>query len=456
MKHLRRFDEELNPGVYNRAAQGKEKIHGDVDAAKRLRDWAKTSEKGGKGYDIAYSCINPDKSQLIYKGIDYTAQMVKPTVRCVFFGSALSRKSYDELASNTMESVIEDWMGGNGPLSVSMVIDFETTETVDKTWTYEITISGRKIGENEDQFQTVTIDALDEGDARKKLVNMIKSSYPKIIGNPLESDVVKYKLVKGPLLGVDPKTSELMNKTNGVGWGSNKFGRWNKNLSTFVIEVRLSDSMHGLADRYSCNACGGAVTMDCYECEGDGAIWSDEADDNLTCTVCNGTGTHTCEECNGEDMTKDITKSKFLVDTFVPVVTMRPIPGKAPGDQSEVYSKYPWIGMFRTRDDAKRFLDNEWQRLINEDARTKWGKYGGVGGSLYEAVTDLVKEVMDVKNTKTVDYMEDAVSVIENISVGAMVDNRSSALASLNSIPRNISTRSKEECGALEFRPIKK
>jgi hypothetical protein len=53
---------------------------------------------------------------------------------------------------------------------------------------------------------------------------------------------------------------------------------------------------------------------------------------------------------------------------------------------------------------------------------------------------------MDVKNTKTVDYMEDAVSAIENISVGAMVDNRSSALASLNSNPRNIST----------FRPTKK
>jgi len=447
MKHLRRFDEELNPEVYRRAAQGKEKIHGDEKAAKKLRDWAKTSEKGGKGYDIAYNCINPDKSEMIYSGISYTAQMVKPTVRCVFFGSALSRKSYDEMASNTMESLIEDWMGGNVPISVSMVVDFETTETVDKTWTYEITISGRKIGESEDQFQTVTIDALDEGDARKKLWQMIKSSYPKIIGNPLESDVVKYKLVKGPSLGVDPKNSEFMHKANGVGWGSNKFCRWNKTISTFVIEIRLSDSMHGLADRYSCNACGGAVTMDCYECEGEGAVWRAEADDDVPCTICNGTGIHTCEECNGEDMTQGITKSKFLVDTFNPVVTMRPIPGRTVGyNQSEVYSKYPWIGMFRTRDDAKRFLDNEWQRLINEDPRTKWGKYGGVGGSLYEAVTDLVKEVMDVKNTNTVDYMEDTVSVIENISVGAMVDNRSSALASLNSIPRNIST----------FRPIKK
>jgi hypothetical protein len=433
MKHLRRFDEELNPEVYRRAAQGKEKIHGDVDAAKRLRDWAKTSEKGGKGYDIAYNCINPDKNEITYRGISYTAQMVKPTVRCVFFGSALSRKSYDEMASNTMESLIDDWMGGNGPLSVSMVVDFESTETVDKTWTYEIVISGRKIGESDDLFQTVTIDALDEGDARKKLSQMIKSSYPKIIGNPLESDVVKYKLVKGPSLGVDPKNSEFMHKANGVGWGSSKFGRYSKTISTFVIEVRLSDT-YGLVDRYSCHACGGAVTMDCYECEGEGVVW-------------NGTGTYTCGECNGEDMTQGITKSKFLVDTFNPVVTMRPIPGRTVGyNQSEVYSKYPWIGMFRTRDDAKRFLDNEWQRLINEDPRTKWSKYGGVGGSLYEAVTDLVKEVMDVKNTKTVDYMEDAVSAIENISVGAVVDNRSSALASLYSIPRNIST----------FRPIKK
>lgn len=441
MKHLRRFNEKLSPGFYNRAAQGKEKIHGDVDAAKALRDWAKTSESGGKGYDIVYSCINPDKSQVIYNGIDYTAQMVKPTVRCVFFGSALSRnKSYDTLASNTMESVIEDWMVGNGPLSVSMVVDFETTETVDKTWTYEITISGRKIGESEDQFQTVTVDALNENEALKKLVNMIKSSYPKIIGNPLESDVVKYKLVKGPSLGVDPKTSELMNKANGVGWGSSKFGRWNKTLSTFVIEVRLSDT-YGLSDKYHCHACGGAVTMDCYECDGEGLVWSDEADDDVTCTVCNGTGTITCEECEGEDMTKGITKSKFLVDTFVPVVTMRPIPGKAPGNQSEVYSKYPWIGMFRTRDDARRFLSDNWQRLINEDPRTRWNKYGGVGGSFYEAVTDLVKEVMDVNDTKTMDYMEDVVSAIENISVGAMVDNGGTlAVASLASNPRNIST----------------
>jgi hypothetical protein len=442
MKHLRRFNEKLSPGFYNRAAQGKEKIHGDVDAAKALRDWAKTSESGGKGYDIVYSCINPDKSQVIYNGIDYTAQMVKPTVRCVFFGSALSRnKSYDTLVSNTMESVIEDWMVGNGPLSVSMVVDFETTETVDKTWTYEITISGRKIGESEDQFQTVTVDALNENEALKKLVNMIKSSYPKIIGNPLESDVVKYKLVKGPSLGVDPKTSELMNKVNGVGWGSNKFGRWNKNLSTFVIEVRLSDSTYGLGGKYHCHACGGAVTMDCYDCDGEGSVWSDEADDNVTCTTCNGTGTITCGECNGEDMTKGITKSKFLVDTFRPEVTMRPIPGKAPGNQSEVYSKYPWIGMFRTRDDARRFLSNEWQRLINEDPRTRWNKYGGVGGSFYEAVTDLVKEVMDVNDTKTMDYMEDVVSAIENISVGAMVDNGGTlAVASLASNPRNIST----------------
>jgi hypothetical protein len=447
MRHLRRFNEELKPEVYRRAAQGKEKIHGDEDAAKRLRDWSKTSEKGGKGYDIAYNCINPDKSEITYKGISYTGQMVKPTVRCVFFGSALSRKSYDELASNTMESLIDDWMRGNGPLSVSMVVDFETTETVDKTWTYEIVISGRKIGESEDLFQTVTIDALDEGDARKKLSQMIKSSYPKIIGNPLESDVVKYKLVKGPSLGVDPKSSELMHKANGVGWGFSKFCGWNKTLSTFVIEIRLSDSMHGLHDKYSCNTCGGAVTMDCYECDGEGTVWSDEADDEVPCRICNGTGTYNCEECNGEDMTKDITKSKFLVDTFNPVVTMRPIPGKVAVNQSEVYSKYPWIGMFRTRDDAKRFLDNEWQRLINEDPRAKFNKNGGVGGSLYEAVTDLVKEVMDVKNTKTVDYMEDAVSAIENISVGAMVDNGGKlALASRDSNPRNIST----------FRPKKK
>lgn len=189
--------------------------------------------------------------------------------------------------------------------------------------------------------------------------------------------------------------------------------------------------------------------MDCYECDGEGSVWGhDDADDNVVCTICNGTGTHTCEECNGEDMTQGITKSKFLVDTFNPVVTMRPIPGRTVGyNQSEVYSKYPWIGMFRTRDDAKRFLDNEWQRLINEDPGTKWGKYGGVGGSLYEAVTDLVKEVMDVKNTKTVDYMEDAVSAIENISVGAMVDNGGTlAVASRDSNPRNIST----------FRPTKK
>jgi hypothetical protein len=442
MKYLKKFNEELSPGVYNRAADGKEKIHGDVDAAKRLRDWAKTSEKGGKGYDIAYNCINPDKNEITYKGISYTAQMVKPTVRCVFFGSALSRKSYDELASNTMESVIDDWMGGNGSLSVSMVVDFEATETVDKTWTYEIVISGRKIGESEDLFQTVTIDASDEGDARRKLSQMIKSSYPKIIGNPLESDVVKYKLVKGPSLGVDPKNSELMHRANGVGWGYSKFNRFNKTLSTFIIEVRLSVEMHGLADRYSCNACGGAVTMDCYECDGEGAVWSDEADDEVPCTICNGTGTYTCEECNGEDTTKDITKSKFLVDTFNPVVTMRPIPGRTVGyNQSEVYSKCPWIGMFRTRDDAKRFLDNEWQRLINEDPRTRWSKNGGVSGSLYEAVTDLVKEVMDVNNTNTVDYMEDAISVIENISVSAMVDNGGTlALASLNNIPRNIST----------------
>ena len=442
MKHLRRFDEELSPGVYNRAAQGKEKVHGNEKAAKRLRDWAKTSEKGGKGYDIVYSCINPDKSQLIYKGIDYTAQMVKPTVRCVFFGSALSHnKSYDTLANNTMESVIEDWMVGNEPLSVSMVVDFETTETVDKTWTYEITISGRKIGESEDQFQTVTIDALDEGDARKKLVNMIKSSYPKIIGNPLESDIVKYKLVKGPLLGVDPKTSELVNKANGVGWGSSKFGKWNKTLSTFVIEVRLSNSTYGLGDKYSCDACGGAVTMDCYDCDGEGSVWSDDADDNVTCTACNGTGTYTCVECEGEDMTKGITKSKFLVDTFGPVVTMRPIPGKVPRDQSEVYSKYPWIGMFMTRDDASRFLDDNWQRLINEDPRAKYNKNGGVSGSFYEAVTDLVKEVMDVNDTKTMDYMEDAVSTIENISVGAIVDNGGTlAVTSRDSNPRNIST----------------
>jgi hypothetical protein len=446
MKHLRRFDEELSPGVLNRAAEGKAKIHGDEAAAKRLRDWAKTSEKGGKGYDIAYSCIDTDKSQLLYRGINYTAQMVNPRVRCVFFGSALSRKSYDTLVSNTTDSLIEDWIHGNGPLSVSMVVDFEITETVDKTWTYEITISGRKIGESEDQFQTVTIDALDEGDARKKLWQMIKSSYPKIIGNPLESDVVKYKLVKGPSLGVDPETSELVNKANGVGWGSSRFGRWNKTLSTFVIEVRLSSSTYGMNDQYACDACGGAVTMDCYECDGEGSVWCDNADDRVMCTVCNGTGTITCGECNGEDMTKDITKSKFLVDTFVPVVTMRPIPGKQNYNRDETYSKYPWIGMFRTRDDAKRFLSNEWQRLINEDPRAKYNKNGGEGGSLYEAVTDLVKEVMDVNETKTMDYMEDAVSAIENISVGAMVDNRTLAIVSRDSYPRNIST----------FRPTKK
>ncbi len=55
MKHLRRFDEELDPAVYRSAALGKEKVHGDVDAAKALRDWAKKTESGGKGYDIVYT-----------------------------------------------------------------------------------------------------------------------------------------------------------------------------------------------------------------------------------------------------------------------------------------------------------------------------------------------------------------------------------------------------------------
>ena len=436
MKHLRRFDEELSPGVLNRAAEGKAKIHGDVEAAKTLRDWAKKSESGGKGYDIVYTCVREGRP--LYTGIEYTANMVKPTVAGVFFGSVLEYQK-NIIGGNTADSILVDWKSGSRSLSVSMVVNFEKTEVVDRSWTYEVTIIGSKIGEANDQVQTFNIKKEHEHSALTELGQNIKAAYPKIIGSPLRSDAVRWKLVKGPTLGV-VKGGEMMSKIKGVGWSSG-FQDYTSTLSTFVIEVRLSRSTYGMADQYACGACGGAVTMDCYECDGEGTIWSDEADDEVPCTVCNGTGTITCEECNGEDMTAKVSPFKFFEDTFYPEVTMRPIPGKQNYNRDEVYSQYPWVGMFRTRDDARRFLDDNWERLINEDPRSKYGKNGGVG-SFYEAITDLVKEAVDVNDNKAMDYMQEAIVAVENISVGAMVQDKDAKLAveSANRNFRNIST----------------
>lgn len=437
MKHLRRFDEELDPAVYRRAAQGKEKIHGDVDAAKALRDWAKKSESGGKGYDIVYTCIKDGRP--LYTGINYTANMVKPTVRGVYFGSVLEYGTI-EIGKNTVGSILSDWKSGGKSLSVSMVVDFEKTEAVDRSWTYEVTIVGSKIGEAQDQVQTFNIEKDHESSALTALSQSIKAAYPKIIGSPLRSDAVRWKLVKGPTLGI-VRGSEILDKIRGVGWGSNGISEYSSILSTFVIEVRLSKSSYGMRDQYVCDTCGGAVTMDCYECDGEGAIWSDEVDDNVPCTVCNGTGTHTCEECNGEDMTVGHSVFEFFKDTFMPEVTMRPIPGRVNVSRNETYSQYPWIGMFMSRDDSRRFLSDNWERLINEDPRGRWGKYGGVG-SLYEAVTDLVKEATDVNDGDSIQYLEDAVGAVENISVAAMVQDKDAGLAVKSTYRdiRNIST----------------
>ena len=389
MKHLRRFDEELDPAVYRRAAQGKQTIHGDVEAAKALRDWAKKSESGGKGYDIVYTCVREGRP--LYTGIEYTANMVKPTVAGVFIGSVLEYQK-NRIGENTADSILVDWKSGSRSLSVSMVVNFEKTEVVDRSWTYEVTIIGNKIGEANDQVQTFKIEKEHESSALTALGQAIKASYPKIIGSPLRSDAVRWKLVKGPTLGV-VKGGEMMSKIRGVGWNGS-FHDYTNTLSTFVIEVRLSSSTYGMNDQYACDACGGAVTMDCYDCDGEGSVWSDDADDNVTCTTCNGTGTITCEECNGEDMVAKVSPFKFFEDTFSPEVTMRSIPGKQNYNRDETYSQYPWVGMFRTRDDARRFLDDNWERLINEDPRSKYGKSGGVG-SFYEAITDLVKEAVD-------------------------------------------------------------
>jgi hypothetical protein len=436
MKHLRRFDEELSPGVYNRAAEEKAKIHGDVEAAKALRDWAKKSESGGKGYDIVYTCVREGRP--LYTGIEYTANMVKPTVAGVFFGSVLEYPK-NRIGENTADSILSDWKSNGRSLSVSMVVNFEKTEVVDRSWTYEVTIIGSKIGEANDQVQTFKIEKEQEHSALIALGQAIKAAYPKIIGSPLRSDAVRWKIVKGPTLGV-VKGGEMMNKISGVGW-HNKFKDYTSTLSTFVIEVRLSRSTYGMNDQYACHACGGAVTMDCYDCDGEGSVWSDDADDNVTCTTCNGTGTITCEECDGEDMVAKVSPFKFFEDTFYPEVTMRPIPGNLTYNRDETYSQYPWIGMFMARDDARRFLSDNWERLINEDTRSKFGKNGGVG-SFYEAITDLVKEAVDVNDNKAMDYMQEAIVAVENISVAAMVQDKDAKLAveSANRNFRNIST----------------
>lgn len=440
MKHLRRFDEELSPGVYNRAAQGKERIHGNVDAAKALRDWSKKTESGGKGYDIVYTCVKDGRP--LYTGIEYTANMVKPTVAGVFFGSVLEYQK-NRIGENTADSIIADWKSNGRSLSVSMVVNFEKTETVDRSWTYEVTIIGSKIGEANDQVQTFKIEKENESAALTALGQSIKAAYPKIIGSPLRSDAVRWKLVKGPTLGI-PKGGEMMSKIRGVGW-HNKFQDYTSTLSTFVIEVRLSSSTYGMSDQYRCDSCGnydGTIhTMECYECDGEGSVWSDESDDEVPCTRCNGTGTLTCEECNGEDLSAKVSPFKFFEDTFSPEVTMRSIPGNLTYNRDEVYSQYPWIGMFRTRDDARRFLSDNWERLINEDPRSKYGKSGGVG-SFYEAITDLVKEAVDVNDEKAMHYMQGAIDAVENISVAAMVQDNSANLAvrSANRDFRNIST----------------
>lgn len=440
MKHLRRFDEELDPAVYRRAAQGKGTIHGNEDAAKALRDWAKKTESGGKGYDIVYTCVKGGRP--LYTGIEYAANMVKPTVAGVFFGSVVEYQK-NRIGENTADSIIADWKSNGKSLSVSMVVNFEKTETVDRSWTYEVTIIGSKIGEATDQVQTFKIEKEHESSALTALGQSIKAAYPKIIGSPLRSDAVRWKLVKGPTLGI-PKGGEMMSKIRGVGW-LNKFQDFTTTLSTFVIEVRLSSSTYGMEDQYRCGACGnydGTVhTMDCYVCDGEGTEWSDEADDEVPCTVCNGTGTLTCDECNGEDLSAKVSPFKFFEDTFYPEVTMRTIPGNLTYTQAEVYSQYPWIGMFRTRDDARRFLSDNWERLINEDPRSKYGKAGGVG-SFYEAITDLVKEAVDVNDDKSMDYMQQSISAAENISVAAMVQDKDASLAvkSANRDFRNIST----------------
>lgn len=443
MKHIRKFYEELKPSTYRSAAAGKLNKHGDVEAAKRLRDWAKKVEGGA--YNIAYVCAK-DNSEALYWGSEYTATMTSPRVVGVYYGTVTSgSRSKDDMLKDTAQDLIERWASG-GSLSVSMVVQFKKTEERRMVWVYEVTVAGQKIGEAGEQTQRFELDANDEKAAKEKLNQLIKSAYPKIIGKPLDSDVVSVRLVQRPNLGM---TDELMAKAAGVGWLSS-FGSYMEYLDTFIIEVRLSNSTYGMREAYACHACGGAVTMDCYECDGEGEVWNDEADDTVPCTVCNGTGTHTCEECEGRDLTEGKTRMNFFEDTFMPEVFIRAIPGKTEGvNNTTAYSRYPWIGMFETREDARRFLANEWPRLI-EEAPSRGhgtGRNSGSGVSLYETVVDLVKELVDVnKSEDAMGYAENAVKAMENISVAAIVidrNNRAKMAASSLTSNRNISTYKK-------------
>lgn len=208
---------------------------------------------------------------------------------------------------------------------------------------------------------------------------------------------------------------DLADKLKGVGVQQTFYGTSGQ-LATFVIEVVLSSVTHGADEHYACPACGGAVTMDCYECDGEGTVWSDEADDYVDCPVCNATGTHTCGECRGER--KHGTSSQMFRDSFVPMVVIRAIPGRPNHRGDTPYSVYRWVGLFADRSSAKTFLDR-WPYLIEEMPSFANSGAKGAGTSLVGALVELVG-VLTVHEKKSENYVAEVVDTISNIRVAAM------------------------------------
>lgn len=128
MRHIRKFNEELKPDVYRKAA-GKFSHYGKEEKSVKLSDWADLQEFG------FYNMHFANDSTLIGKDLTFT----KPELLGIYYSqppklpSVNLKRTTDDVADEEANKLVKNWVDGISSLSIYFEFGFRPTkETIEK------------------------------------------------------------------------------------------------------------------------------------------------------------------------------------------------------------------------------------------------------------------------------------------------------------------------------------
>lgn len=116
------------------------------------------------------------------------------------------------------------------------------------------------------------------------------------------SDVITNWVNGNNMLGLTFDISfKILNSSQAVMKNKGNFEKLNTyNWVPFSISLVMSRYEHGMNGFLSCESCNGTGRYECYECDGSGEVWDNEADNDITCPDCEGKPKSECEACDGK------------------------------------------------------------------------------------------------------------------------------------------------------------